>query len=81
MASKGQEAVMSGDLIHSPIQCAEPDWCTAACFDKPLARETRRNFLEACADSGRLVLTAHFPSPSIGRVERRGDAYRFVYDE
>ena len=81
LASKGQEAVMSGDLIHSPIQCAEPDWCSAACFDKPQARATRRKFLEACAESGRLVMTAHFPSPSIGWVERQAGAYRFRYAE
>lgn len=79
LASRGEEAVMSGDLIHSPIQCAEPDWCSAACFDKEQARRTRRDFLEACVDSGRLVLTAHFPSPSIGWVERQGAAYRFRY--
>jgi glyoxylase-like metal-dependent hydrolase (beta-lactamase superfamily II) len=79
LASLGQEAVMSGDLIHSPIQCAEPDWCSAACFDKAQARETRRNFLEASVESGRLVLTAHFPSPSIGWVERQGAVYSFHY--
>jgi glyoxylase-like metal-dependent hydrolase (beta-lactamase superfamily II) len=80
LASAGQQAVMSGDLIHSPIQCAEPDWCSRACFDKEQSRRTRRNFLEECADSRRLVLTAHFPSPSVGRVVRRGRTYRFHYE-
>ncbi|MDP6708917.1 MAG: MBL fold metallo-hydrolase [Alphaproteobacteria bacterium] len=80
LASGGEEAVMSGDLIHSPIQCAEPDWCTVACFDKDQARATRRAFLEDCAETGRLALTAHFPSPSIGRFTRQGEVYRFLYD-
>lgn len=79
LASNGREAVMSGDLIHSPVQCAEPDWCSRACFDKEQSRATRRHFLEDCTDSGRLVLTAHFPSPSVGHVVRRGDNYRFHY--
>jgi len=26
LASNGTEAVMCGDLIHSPIQCAYPEW-------------------------------------------------------
>ncbi len=81
LASDGNEAVMSGDLIHSVIQCAEPDWCSAACFDKPQSRATRRAFLETCAETNRLVLTAHFPSPSIGHVFTKGEAFGFRYLE
>ena len=80
LASRGKDAVMSGDLIHSPVQCAEPDWCSAACFDKEQSRKTRWQFLEECAETGRFVLTAHFPSPSVGHVTRHGQAFRFRYD-
>ena len=27
------DAVMSGDLMHHPLQCAEPDWNSCFCVD------------------------------------------------
>ena len=81
MRSKGEDAVMSGDLIHSPVQLAFPEWSTRGCLDKALSAATRRGFLERYCDSRTLVLTAHFPSPSIGWVTRKDDAFRFRYAE
>jgi glyoxylase-like metal-dependent hydrolase (beta-lactamase superfamily II) len=78
LRSAGEEAIMIGDLMHSPVQCAEPDWHAGSDLDPALARQVRRQFLESTADSGRLVLTAHFPSPSVGHIRRQGAAFRFV---
>jgi hypothetical protein len=61
------------------VQCAEPDWGADSDGDPALARQVRRRFLEAHADSDRLVLTAHFPSPSIGHIRRQGRSFRFDY--
>ena len=80
LASKGESAVMSGDLIHSPVQCAHPEWNARACFEPERARRTRREFLERHADTPTLVMTAHFPSPSVGHVARDGAAFRFRFD-
>jgi glyoxylase-like metal-dependent hydrolase (beta-lactamase superfamily II) len=77
--SGGEEAVMTGDLIHSPLQCAHPDWNFLYDDDPEQARRTRRAFLEAQCETGRLVLTAHFPSPSVGHVLAKGDAFAFRY--
>jgi len=79
LASAGARAVMIGDMMHSPVQCAEPDWAASSDYDPGLARATRRRFLEAHAETDCLVLTAHFPSPSVGRIRRAGSAYRFEY--
>jgi glyoxylase-like metal-dependent hydrolase (beta-lactamase superfamily II) len=76
----GREAVMSGDLMHTAVQCARPDWSSCFCVDAEASRRTRRAFLESCADTDTLVLPAHFPSPGGGRVVRSGDAYRFVFE-
>jgi hypothetical protein len=46
-----------------------------------LARRTRREFLQRHCDTDTLVLTAHFPPPSFGRVVPRGDAFWFQYGE
>jgi hypothetical protein len=61
------------------VQCAEPDWAAGSDADPALARQVRRRFLETHADTGCLVLTAHFPSPSIGFIRRQGRAFRFAY--
>ena len=74
-------AVLTGDLIHSPIQARYPEICFRADVDPAQSAATRRNFLEHHCDSGRLVCTAHFPSPSTGHVTRWGDGFRFMPTE
>jgi hypothetical protein len=70
---------MIGDLMHSPVQCAEPDWRGGSDENPVLGRQTRRRFLDEHADVDKLVLTAHFPSPSIGYIRRQERNYRFAY--
>ncbi len=79
LRSGGAEAIMIGDLMHSPVQCAEPGWSASSDADPVLARRVRRRFLDDHAETNRLVLTAHFPSPSIGHIRRLGTAFRFHY--
>ncbi len=79
LASNGHQAVVCGDLVHCPIQCIYPAWRFWVDSDQGLGNQTRRNFLEANCESGRLVLTAHFPSPSMGHVLEDGDAFRFRF--
>jgi len=75
-----ETAVISGDLIHSPIQCQYPSWNFKFDADKKLAATTRLNFLQKHCEAGTQVLTAHFPLPSSGRVENKGDAFVFRYN-
>ncbi len=71
-------AVLTGDLIHSPLQARYPGMSMRADFDPAQAARTRRRFLECHCDAGTLVCTAHFPSPSAGHVGRWGDGFRFA---
>jgi glyoxylase-like metal-dependent hydrolase (beta-lactamase superfamily II) len=71
-------AVLTGDLIHSPIQARYPELSVRPDTDPAQAAATRRKFLECHCDTGRLVCTAHFPSPSTGHVTRWGDGFRFM---
>jgi len=75
--SGGDHAVITGDVVHHPAQCARPDW--AAVFDDDViaAEKTRREFLDRYADRPVLVIGTHFPEPVAGRIERDRDAYRF----
>ena len=81
LVSGGRTGVLSGDVIHSPVQCAHPEWSAVGCFDQEMSRQTRRAFLERYCETDTLVMTAHFPSPSAGYVERAGNAFRFRFEE
>ncbi len=72
----GDEAVVSGDLMHSPLQTRYPELSAIFDADKAQAAITRRAFLEHYCDTATLCCTAHFPSPSVGRIERWGDGFK-----
>ncbi len=80
LRSRGTEGVMWGDLLHSPMQCLHPEWWFMIDADPEQGIESRRRVLGACAEHNHLVLPAHFPAPSVGRVTAEGDAFRFRYD-
>ncbi len=79
LQSAGRHGVVTGDLIHSPLQCPHPEWNFLYDEIPALARQTRRSFLERHAEAGTLVLASHFPSPSIGHFVPSGDAFRYRY--
>jgi len=80
LASNGLNAVVTGDLIHTPVQCMKPDWRPLADADADVAIRTRRAFLERHCAAKTLVCGTHFPSPSLGRIRSREDAFTFVAD-
>jgi glyoxylase-like metal-dependent hydrolase (beta-lactamase superfamily II) len=73
---KGRDdAVFSGDLMHSPLQLAYPGLSPKFDVDPAQAAVTRRAFLERYCETATLCCTAHFPSPSAGRIRRKGDGF------
>jgi glyoxylase-like metal-dependent hydrolase (beta-lactamase superfamily II) len=79
LASDGADAVITGDLMHHPVQMAEP-WVTPFDSDIDHAHKTRREFCERYADGPVTVLGTHFHHPTAGRIVRHGDAWRFRVD-
>jgi glyoxylase-like metal-dependent hydrolase (beta-lactamase superfamily II) len=77
--SRGERATISGDVLHTPLQIALPD-LTASPFDADPAKATatRKRFLDAHADTDRLLLGTHFPPPTGGYVRGSSGARRFV---
>lgn len=71
------QAVLTGDLIHSPLQARYPELSMRADTDRAQSAATRRRFLECHCEAGTLLCTAHFPSPSMGRLSRWGEGFRF----
>lgn len=74
----GQDAVITGDMIHSPIQARYPEMGMLSDYDSALAGQSRRKLFGRFCDTSTLMCTAHFPSPSLGRFKRWGDAFDFV---
>jgi len=86
LASEGADAVITGDLMHHPVQMAEP-WVTPFDSDVDHAHKTRREFCERYADGPVTVLGTHFHHPTAGRIVRHGKgnadvpaAWRFRVD-
>jgi glyoxylase-like metal-dependent hydrolase (beta-lactamase superfamily II) len=78
VSSGGEEAVITGDLMHHPVQVAEPGWGSHFDSDSAQARETRRAFCERYADRPVTVLGTHFHHPTAGRIVGQGGTWRFA---
>ncbi|MBM4439819.1 MAG: MBL fold metallo-hydrolase [Candidatus Rokubacteria bacterium] len=81
LSSGGRDAVITGDLMHHPVQMAEPDWATDFDRDTDAARRTRREFCARYADGPVTVLGTHFNHPTAGRIVRHGESWRFDVGE
>ena len=75
--SQGEQAIITGDLFHHPLQMAHPDWTDSADVNGKLAQETRAKFLDSYADTPTLILGTHFAAPTAGHIVRDGEVYRF----
>ena len=78
--SRGHEAVITGDLMHHPIQFARPDLPVNADWDKARGVQTRTAFLERVANREVTVIGSHFCDPTAGRVVSDGETWRLVWD-
>src|SRR5258706_9622192 len=72
LASKGARAVMTGDMMHHPIQIWEPSWSSAFCTDHAASGRMRQHWVDKLTDSGTTVLAAHFATPTAGKIVRNG---------
>ena len=77
LQSQGANAVLSGDVIHHPIQLVCPEWSSRACEDPIQSATTRRALIERYADTDTLIAPAHFASPTMGHITSRGDSFGF----
>jgi len=73
----GQDAVITGDMVHSPLQARYPELGMRVDYSSPQAGESRRTLFSRFCDTSTLICTAHFPSPSSGHLKRWGDGFKF----
>jgi len=79
LKSAGMEAVMIGDALHSPLQCVHPEWSAKPDSDPIVAAQTRASLIETCVAQDHLVLTSHFPLPSIGKLTGASCGFGFTF--
>ena len=70
-------AVLSGDVIHHPLQLLRPEWSSRACEDQVQSAATRKALVERYCETDTLLAPAHFAAPSTGHIVRRGDAFGY----
>lgn len=74
--SRGQSAVITGDIMHNPIQIAVPGIEARFDMDQAQGARTRRAFVERFNRSGTLVIGSHFADPTAGHIVPDGAAWK-----
>ncbi len=64
----GRGALVTGDMVHSPVQIRYPEIGMMSDYDSALAGETRRRLFSRFCDTSTVICTGHFPSPSSIRI-------------
>jgi len=80
IASKGEEAFITGDMTHHPSQLVHLDWGLEWDFDVDQARKSRERVYADSADRPILIIGTHWAGVTAGHIKRCGDAYRLQYD-
>ncbi|MCM4085039.1 MBL fold metallo-hydrolase [Paractinoplanes hotanensis] len=75
VSSRGQHALLAGDLLHSPVQVPHDDYNSCFCEDADGARSARRQLLGWAADHRAIVLPAHLAGSGTLTVTRRGSGF------
>jgi glyoxylase-like metal-dependent hydrolase (beta-lactamase superfamily II) len=78
VGKRGADTIITGDMVHSPLQIRYPEIGMFADYNSKQACETRYRLFEQICETSTLLCTAHFASPSVGRIVRRGSTFDFV---
>jgi glyoxylase-like metal-dependent hydrolase (beta-lactamase superfamily II) len=74
--SRGEEAIITGDMMHHPVQLAVPGTLANFDMDKEQGAKTRRAFVERYSDRKVMIIGSHFCDPTSGWIVRDGSAWK-----
>ena len=75
--TKRKNGILTGDVLHNPIQVDCPAVSTVFCDDKDLSNETRKTLVDNLTDTNIIVLAAHFSGTTAGIIESDNNSRRF----
>jgi hypothetical protein len=78
ISSQGEQAMITGDIMHHPCQCAHPEWECVADTSHEQAERTRREFLKRVGDSDISVIGTHWTAPKPVHVIQHKTAWKVV---
>ena len=68
--SLGERAIVTGDMMHHPIQFELPGTLARFDMNQQMACDTRVKFVDKVANSGTFIIGSHFNEPTGGYVVR-----------
>lgn len=74
--SQGERAIITGDMMHNPIQLERPSDIGRFDMDQETAKNTRVQFVDDMANTDVFVIGSHFADPTGGWVVRDEDGCR-----
>lgn len=76
--SDQERALLSGDMIHHPVQIVEQHWSAVPDFDPDLAVATRQALLRNLAEDQTLLIGTHFADRPAGHVRHDDGKWAWV---
>jgi len=77
LVSGGERLTFAGDAMF-PVAFEHPEWHNGFEHDPEEAARVRIGLFQELAKTGGLLVAAHLPFPSLGRVATDGDVFRWV---
>jgi len=77
ISSQGEEAILTGDLMHHPLQIALPTHPARFDMNRDAGAQTRARFVERYSQRAALVIGSHFSGPTAGWIVADGTGWRF----
>jgi len=78
ISSRGEEAMITGDMAHHPCQLEHVDWATALDSDPAQSIRTRQEMFSKLAGTPVLVIGTHWAGRTAGNIYREGDSFRLT---
>lgn len=79
--SEDKVAIISGDIMHHPIQVYNWHWSSIFCVYPEKAKNERYQLLRDCVDKQALLLPTHFNNPTACRIEEiEKDNFSIVWE-
>lgn len=73
--SDAARAVLTGDIIHHPVQVRYPQWSCFGCIDPVQSAQTRERVLQASCEQRALLLPGHFMAPHAGYIDEAHNGF------